>query len=600
MPRTDVTVIVAGEGGEGVISVGEILTQTAAEAGLDVFTFRTYPAEIKGGLAMMQVRLGTEKLEAMGRGCDVLMAFNQEAIDAYADHVVYGGVMLYDPKHGEPPSDYARASLPVSLHETAVREAGGKNAKNIVALATLVGAVDIPRDNAKKLIIDKFERKGAEVLEKNLKAFEVGLGLLNGAPEIASLALAPANEELKNSERMVVSGNQAVCLGSVAAGCKFVGGYPITPATSILEFMMRFLYALDGEVIQYEDEIASLAGCLGASWAGKKSMTATSGPGLCLMTELIGMASMSEIPVVIIDVQRSGPGTGMPTKTEQSDLSFALHSSTGDAPRIVIAPTTVEDCFYQTVNAFNLAERFQMPVLLLTDQSMAYRTRTIDVPDLADLEINDREEPANSPDQPYKRYEDTVTGVSPMAVPGSPGSLFVQSGLEHDEFGNASYTPENRMKMMRKRFRKLDTLERELEAKGNGICDDGDGAELGIIGWGSTEGPIREAIGRARGEGVKVAHLHPKVLMPLPRIQAKHFLKPLKKVLILEENFTGQLAAHVRATVDFGDTEIVEVKQCSGLPWASDDVYTEIIIRARGDRDSGNQREGEGSCLETA
>ena len=600
MPRKEVTVIVAGEGGEGVISVGEILPRTAADAGLDVFTFRTYPAEIKGGLAMMQVRVGSDRIQSMGHGCEVLMAFNQEAIDEYADHVVAGGVMLYDPKHGEPAADYRRAALPVTLHDTAVREAGGKIAKNIVALAALVRTLGIPRETARQLIIDKFERKGEQVLEKNLKAFETGLELLNGDSILDGLALEPANEELKNSRRMIVSGNQAVCLGAVAAGCKFVGGYPITPATSILEFMMKHLFSLGGVVIQYEDEIASLSGCLGASWVGKKAMTATSGPGLCLMSEMIGMASMSEIPVVIVDVQRSGPGTGMPTKTEQSDLSFALHSSTGEAPRIVIAPTTVEDCFYQTVNAFNLAERFQMPVLILTDQSMAYRTRTIDVPRLEEVEVVDRDTPEINPGRPYKRFEDTVTGVSPMAVPGTPGALFVQSGLEHDEFGNASYTPENRMKMMRKRFRKLDTLERELEAKGNGIFDDGDGAELGVIGWGSTEGPIREAIANARAEGFKVAHLHPKVLMPLPRYQIARFLKPLKKVLVVEENFTGQLAAHIRANVDFGDTTIVEVKQCSGLPWMSDSVYSEIIIRARDDRSGRRSGEGEGSCLETA
>jgi 2-oxoglutarate ferredoxin oxidoreductase subunit alpha len=181
-----------------------------------------------------------------------------------------------------------------------------------------------------------------------------------------------------------------------------------------------------------------------------------------------------------------------------------------------------------------------------------------------------------------------------MAIPGNPGTLFVQSGLEHDEYGEANYTPENRMKMMRKRFRKLDTLERELHSTGNGICDDGDGAELGIIGWGSTQGPIVDAIGRARSEGMKVAHLQPKVLMPLPRRQVAGFLEPLKKVLVLEENFTGQLASHIRANVDFGDTEIVEVKQCSGLPWTSDGVYSEIVIRAR------ESSKGEDSCRETA
>jgi len=576
MSRTDVTVIVAGEGGEGVISVGEILTRAAADAGLDVFTFRTYPAEIKGGLAMMQVRLSNEPIYSMGRGCDVLMAFNQEAVDAYAGSVVPGGVMLYDPKHCELRNGFRYAAIPVPLHETAVQEAGGKIAKNIVALASLARAVDISSEPARKRIVEKFASKGDEVLEKNLKAFGAGWGILDGSPEVAAMAMTPADKDPEQARRMIVSGNQAVCLGAVAAGCTFAAGYPITPATSILEFLMRYLYALGGVVIQYEDEIASLAGCLGASWTGSKAMTATSGPGLCLMSELIGMASISEIPVVIVDVQRSGPGTGMPTKTEQSDLLFALHSSAGEAPRIVLAPTSVEDCFYQTVNAFNLAERYQMPVIVLSDQSMAYRTRTINIPDLEELEVAGREKPNLQPGEAYRRFEDTETGVSPMAIPGTPDALFVQSGLEHDEFGVADYTPENRIKMVRKRFRKLETLEKELEEKGNGVCDDGGGAELGVIGWGSTEGPIREAIEFARSAGVRVAHLQPKVLMPLPRKQIQSFLAPLKTVLIVEENFTGQLAQHLRAHVDLGGVEVVEVNQCSGLPFTSDDVLVEI------------------------
>jgi 2-oxoglutarate ferredoxin oxidoreductase subunit alpha len=576
MSRNDVTVIVAGEGGEGVISVGEILTRAAADAGLDVFTFRTYPAEIKGGLAMMQVRMSNEPIYSMGRGCDVLMAFNQEAIDAYADSVVPGGVMLYDPKHGELRNGFRHTAIPVPLHDTAVREAGGKIAKNIVALASLMRAVDIPFDPARSRIVEKFARKGEDVLAKNLKAFDAGVGLLNGSPQVAALAVAPADEPAGTKRPMIVSGNQAICLGAVAAGCTFAAGYPITPATSILEFLMRYLYGLGGVVIQYEDEIASLAGCLGASWTGAKAMTATSGPGLCLMSELIGMASISEIPVLIVDVQRSGPGTGMPTKTEQSDLLFALHSSAGEAPRIVLAPTSVEDCFYQTVHAFSLAERYQMPVILLSDQSMAYRTRTLQIPDLDSLDVTSRTVPKLPPGQPYRRFQDTETGVSPMAIPGTPGGLFVQSGLEHDEFGKADYTPENRMKMVRKRFRKLETLERELEMKGNGVCDDGGGAELGIIGWGSTEGPIREAIEFARSAGVRVAHLQPKVLMPLPRNQIQEFLAPLRTVLIVEENFTGQLAQHLRAHVDLGGVEVREVNQCSGLPFTSDDVLMEI------------------------
>jgi len=329
MPRNDVVVRVAGEGGEGVISVAEILTRTAVNAGLDVFTFRSYPAEIKGGLAMMQVRISTESLGSIGRGTDVFMAFNQEAIDVWGSHMNEGGVVLYDPKHCTIPEDYPYETIEIPIHETALKSTGARISKNIVALATLIKTVDIPEELAKELIIARFKRKGQDVIDTNMTAFDAGVALLNGNARLAGMRLELPKVQQKREGRIIMSGNQALSLGAVAGGCNFVAGYPITPATQVLEFMMKHLFALGGTVIQTEDEIAAIAQCLGASYAGAKSMTATSGPGLCLMSELIGMASMSEIPIVIADVMRSGPGTGMPTKTEQTDLMYAIHGSTG-------------------------------------------------------------------------------------------------------------------------------------------------------------------------------------------------------------------------------------------------------------------------------
>jgi 2-oxoglutarate ferredoxin oxidoreductase subunit alpha len=309
-------------------------------------------------------------------------------------------------------------------------------------------------------------------------------------------------------------------------------------------------------------------------------MTATSGPGLCLMSEMIGMASMSEIPVVIVDVMRSGPGTGMPTKTEQADLMYAIHGSAGESPRIVLAATSVEDCFHQAVRAFNLAERYQMPVLLLSDQSMGYRTKTMLRPDTSGLHIEDRMRARDGELEDYKRFSDTDTGVSPAVIPGTAGSSYVTSGLEHDEWGRANYTPENRARMVAKRFRKLDTLRAELEAQGDGVFDAPAGAEIGVIGWGSTEGTIAEIVANLRREGVPVAHYHPKVLHPLPVATVSRFLAPLKKVIVLEENYTGQLAQHLRASVDLGKTELVRVNQCSGLPFTPDEVRAAIAANA--------------------
>lgn len=576
MARSDITVRVAGEGGEGVISTAEILTRAAVDSGLEIFTFRSYPAEIKGGLAMMQVRISTSPIGSIGRDADILMAFNQEAFDVWAQRMGPDGVLLYDPKHCVVPDDFPHARIPVALHETAMKETGARIAKNIVALATLIGAVDIPPRHARDLIAKQFKRKGDDVVATNLKAFDAGLSLLNGDGRLAALKLARPAVEGKTAGRVVLSGNQSLSLGAIAGGCRYVAGYPITPATQVLEFMMKHLPAFGGNVVQAEDEIAAIASCLGASYAGARAMTATSGPGLCLMSELIGMASMSEIPVVVVDVMRSGPGTGMPTKTEQADLMYAIHGSAGEAPRIVLAATSIEDCFHQAIRAFNLAERYQMPVILLSDQSMGYRTRTMATPDLGHIHLDSRLRAEGESLDDFARFEITESGVSPMAVPGTAGGTYVTTGLEHDEHGLATYTPANRERMVAKRFRKMETLARELVAEGDGVFDDGAGATVGVIGWGSTEGTIREAIELLRADGARVAHLHPKVLNPLPVPTLSRFLAPLKKVVVLEENHTAQMAQHLRANVPFNGTEIVCVNQCTGLPFTADEVAAAI------------------------
>ncbi len=576
MPRHDITVRVAGEGGEGVISTAEILTRAAVNSGLDVFTFRSYPAEIKGGLAMMQVRISTSPLGSIGRDTDVLMAFNQEAFDVWGERMNPGAILLYDPRHCSVPESYPYTRIEAPLHDTAMKETGARIAKNIVALATMIGALDIPPDAARELIVKQFKRKGDEVVANNLKAFDAGLSMLAGNATLNAIKLARSERDGKAKGRMILSGNQSLSLGAIAGGCRFVAGYPITPATQVLEFMMKHLQAFGGNVIQAEDEIAAIASCLGASFAGVRAMTATSGPGLCLMSELIGMASISEIPVVIVDVMRSGPGTGMPTKTEQADLMFAIHGSSGEAPRIVLAATSIEDCFYQAVNAFNLAERYQMPVILLSDQSMGYRTRTLDTPDLTQVELVDRTPPSPEMLAAYQRFEDTETGVSPISTPGMENGMFVATGLEHDPSGAANYTPENRTRMVAKRFRKLETLAGELEANGNGVCDPGEGAEIGVIGWGSTEGPIVEALGRLRADGARIAHLHPKILNPLPTKKVEAFLAPLKKVIVFEENHTAQFSKHLRSNVRVNGTEFIDVNQCTGLPFTSDEISARL------------------------
>ncbi len=389
---------------------------------------------------------------------------------------------------------------------------------------------------------------------------------------------------------MLISGNEAVALGAIAAGCRFVAGYPITPATPIFETLTNLMPKVGGRAIQLEDEIASLSACIGASFAGEKAITPTSGPGLQLMGEQLNLASMLELPLVIVDVQRGGPSTGLPTKTEQSDLKFAIYGTAGEAPRIILAPTSVEDCFYQTIRAFNLAERFQMPALLLTDQSIGYRKATVRIPDLtkiveldSSVHIDDVSIP--SPEkieivnrieaeemEGYKRYLDTFDGISPITTPGMEGGQYLGGGLEHDETGKASSLPEIHLKMMHKRFKKLEALSKALE-KNPPEFEGSEEAKIGVIGWGSTEGAIHEARLLAEERGILFRHLQPKVLSPLPERQVRNFLSGLKQVVMVEENYTGQFAHFIKAK--FG-IKPIEIHKCEGVPFTPEEIFNGI------------------------
>jgi 2-oxoglutarate/2-oxoacid ferredoxin oxidoreductase subunit alpha len=347
---------------------------------------------------------------------------------------------------------------------------------------------------------------------------------------------------------MVVSGNQAVSLGALVAGCRFFAGYPITPASDIMEFLVAELPKVGGDSVQAEDEMAALGMVLGASFTGKKAMTSTSGPGFSLMQELLGLAIVAELPCVIADIQRAGPSTGMPTRHEQGDLFLAALGAHGEAPRIVIAPTSVEDCFYQIINAFNLAEKYQTPVIFLSDTILAVRSQSIPKPDLGQVQVVDRLTSADAnghlPGIPglegaFERYALTETGVSPMGIPGTEGGQYVATGLEHSTEGRPRYDPKTHIDMTDKRFRKMEHAAREAPA----ALHYGDpAAEIGIITWGSTAGAVIEAIDRAAEQGITAELLAPRMLYPLPDHQIGDWLRAKRVVICPEVNYRGQLA----------------------------------------------------------
>jgi len=563
MTKHDLIIRIAGEGGEGIISAGDMITQACARAGLDVYTFKTFPAEIKGGYAMYQVRASSQRLFNQGDSFDALCAFNGEAYDLNHARVKPGTVLVYDsPGDFEPDLPEGVVAYPIPMTVTA-KEMKSPRAKNMVALGALSQLFAIPDAALREVIHSKFKRKGEAVVEANLTAFERGRALAAALPKTDPWTVETPAEK---RDVIVLSGNHAIGLGALIAGLDFFSAYPITPATEIAQYVARHLPKRAGTLIQAEDEIASISQVVGASYAGKKAMTATSGPGLSLMGEMLGMAFMSETPCVVVDVQRGGPSTGLPTKHEQSDLYLAVHGSHGDAGRIVLAVESVHDCIGMTVRAFNMAEKYQCPVLLLSDGSLAFSTQTVPTPDPAAFEIIDRKRWDGEGD--YKRYALTDDGISPMADPGTHGATHIATGLEHNELGLPNYTSANHEAMQAKRFNKLKGVIADFpvaEVDGAGEAD------LGIIAWGSTIGVVREAIARLRDQGFRVKGLYPKLLWPLPAEQFEEFGAACQRLLLPEVNFQGQLAHFVRAETRLRPESYTV---CGGLPFTPDMIVT--------------------------
>jgi len=588
--KVDFVVRIGGEGGEGVISCGELFAQAAARTEYHVFTYITYPAEVRGGYSMIQIRIRDWTIYSMGGSADFVVVFDQRAYDRSIQYLKPGGCVIYDPDRVTTGSVKGGRLFPVPLDRIAEESAGGRRGKNVVALGVLGQLFGIERETLEQLLQDRFAPKGKAVMDINLKALSAGYDAGEAAGLSCPVRLGKSAPE--KARYMMMSGNEAIALGALAAGCRFVAGYPITPATPIFETMTRLMPRVGGRAIQMEDEIASVSACIGASFSGVKAMTPTSGPGLQLMGEQLNLASMLELPLVLVNVQRGGPSTGLPTKTEQSDLKFAIYGTAGESPRAILAPSGVEDCFYQTIRAFNIAERYQMPVILLSDQSIGYRKATVQVPDLSNMstvdasvpcesivvpypariQIANRVEPAPDDLAQYTRFKDTEDGVSPIARPGTKGGQYLATGLEHTETGLPNYSPENHAKMTRKRFKKLRRLSRDLE-KNPPEYYGPERAKIGIIGWGSTEGAIREARYMAEEKGIPVRHLHPKVVSPLPDRRIEHFLSELSQVIVVEENYTGQFAHFVKGR--FG-VRPIEVHKCEGVPITPQEILTAV------------------------
>jgi 2-oxoglutarate ferredoxin oxidoreductase subunit alpha len=567
MPTGDLTFAMVGSGGDGVVTMGDMMAQAGASVGLHVMKVEAYGPQIRGGESSCTVRISANPIFAQGDLVQVLVVFNWADFAQFKSEIVASpdAVILYEESDPTAREDVETALgsgdaarwIPVPFIKLAKESAGTTLAKNIVTLGLLSELFGLPQDKLKRAVEKRFATKKQGVLEANIKGFDAGVGFasnMNGQVVDKKLEFTPGNPML------LMSGNELSAVGALHAGCRFFAGYPITPSSEILHYLSEVMPSVGGYLVQTEDELSAIGAVIGGSFAGVKSMTATSGPGLALMTEMLGLATMSEIPAVIIDVQRGGPSTGLPTKSEQSDLWQALWGSHGDAPRVVLAPADVEDCFHATVAAFNIAEESQMPVIVLSDQFIAQRRETLSMLTL-DHQVVGRQVPSAGELRNYKRYRDTKSGVSPMTWPGMKGGEYQTNGLEHDEEGSPTSMHIIHEQMNAKRYRKL----RQVRDKYSFFRQYGpDEADVGIICWGSSKGPVKEAVMRANGRGQKVSAFVPQLLYPFPYHEFQRYLRGVKDIIVVELSYSAQFYKYLQTFLELPDGHTFLFKRSGG------------------------------------
>jgi 2-oxoglutarate ferredoxin oxidoreductase subunit alpha len=549
----DLVMGMAGSGGDGIVSTGETLIAAAAYEGYHALMTKSFGSQVRGGESSCRVRISTKRLHNPGGMLDVAIALNWEDFLRFGAELPVSGdtVVIYEAKTGVLPSAIPlvgvapKEVIPVPIGELAKKGAGTDKAKNVVVLGLLAGYFGIARESILRGLRMKFAKKGDEVVAANERAFILGEQFAREHPLAKPRVMdkPPAS----SGSKMLTDGNDMCAAAALFAGCEFFGGYPITPSTEIMQFYTREVWKYGGAVLQAEDEIAGIGAALGASFAGKKAMTATSGPGLALKAEIMGLASIAELPLVIVDVQRGGPSTGLPTKPEQSDLFAAAFSATGDVVRPILAPTSVADTVDVTIEAFNIAEVYQTPVLILSDQEVAQRKETVDPIDTSRFKIEERRRPTATELEGYTRFRLTESGVSPISQPGMLGGNYQGAGIEHNEQGNPTASGKVHAHMNEKRFRKLAPLKRRRDlfhVEGN------PNARIGLVSWGSIAGVCREVFARSVDEGLDVKLLVPWLVYPVAEEIYREFFASVRAGFVVELSHQGQLYRILRMFTD--------------------------------------------------
>jgi 2-oxoglutarate ferredoxin oxidoreductase subunit alpha len=562
----DLSVIVGGQGGDGTLTVVDLLARYFRKRGLYVYTSRNTLSRIRGGHTDASVRACRDPRAAIKAKADLVLAFDQEAIDAVRAELDPEAVVLYDSTSFKADHPNAIGFPFATLAGSQLGQPIYKNTAAFGAIAVLMGLDDAL---TRQVIEDRFRRRGAEALEKNLKALEIGRRAALEVPSAVNHWSVPEGDA---HDLILTTGNQATALGFVVGGGRFFAGYPITPATEIMEYLMRYLPNFHGVVRQGEDELASINMVIGAATTGARAMTSTSGPGLSLMTEGIGHAGTAELGILIADCQRVGPSTGQPTRHEQSDLAHLAHLGHGEFPKFILSPGSAEDCFYLTVDALNLAEKWRLPVILLLDQALSQNASTVPPFDLSKVKV---ERPSVvTPEQAaklseYRFYHFGPDGISPFAPVGTPGITSQITGNEHDEWGHVSVNLTNRARMMDKRMGKLIRARDDLPRPRYFGAKE---SKIGFIGFGSTSGPILEAMAILESEGIPTKYLQARTLFPVQQETLAPFFDSVDLAFVVEHNYTGQFARLIREEMPQYHAKLRSILKFDGFSFRAPEV----------------------------
>lgn len=557
MIENDLAVMIGGRAGDGSLVTGEILAKVFTKLGLEVFTVKDFPSNIRGLPTTYTIRTKDRPIMARKDGVDMLLALDPEAAKLHGDELDADGVLIYDNSSGEGPEGWGREDVhlyQVPLRQMAVENLGGSRAeifKNTISLGVLAQLLSFDPEVAQEITAKEFAEKGSEIVERNRAAISMGADFAKTQLKKTDPYVLTKRD---NVERLLLMGNHAIGYGALVSGCRFYAGYPITPATEIMEWLASHLPEYNGVVVQAEDEIAAVTMAIGASYAGLRAMTGTSGPGAALMTEAVGFAGIAEIPLVMVHGQRAGPSTGMPTKTEQGDLKHAIFSSHGDFPRIVLAPGSIEEAFYMTSDAFNLAEMFQLPVVLLTEQALCQNKQTIPRLDLSRIKV-DRGKLLSKPIEAtvaadggsFLRFQLTEDGVSPRSIPSLDGGVHETTSVEHDEEGYTTEDPAIRRAMMEKRMKKLESAKPYLPPP---VLHGDPSSRIAFLGFGYPTGAILEAMESLEGKGIATKFVQIRTLWPFQGEEVAGLLGELDHLFVVEHNYTGQLSFLLPSLMD--------------------------------------------------